>query len=248
MWGALVLLAAQTVPVMPGAPGMPPFPYAQAQVCEGTEHGSRSAGLLDLQLGESFAAAMARSTYRFRSALPASGFHHSSDRLDLRLRDGARVLDRPGIGGMHWSVLQVTEDARDAGTIALIGFHDQARPLTLDEALDRAMVLRRWFAAGGFRALRAPRGERDSRGFMTTSAPNALARPRDLARARAMLIDERLATPEMNLFRLRRGPQELHVTLENRRRLTAVMTRGGESIFNACNGREWSLEVYLSAR
>jgi hypothetical protein len=246
IWIFAALLAVQSVPVMPGSPGVPPMPWTQAQICEGTERPPGSAGVLDVRLGEPFAAALARSTFRFRSDLPPTGIHVTGERLDLRIRDGARLLELPGIGGMHNTALQVTEDPAGGG-IALIGFHDQARPLTLAEALDRAVMLRRWFVAGGFRALPVLRGVRDSRDFQVSSAPNALAGPRDRARAEVMLADERLATPAMSLFRLRRGNQEVHVTLENWRRQTAVMTRGAASVFNACQGREWGLQVYLSA-
>ncbi len=246
MRGLLVLLAAQSVPVMPGSPGVPATPITQTQICESTERPPGSAGVLDIRLGEPFAAALARSTYRFRSDLPPTGIHLASDRMDLRFRDGARVLDLTGIGGMHNAMLQVTEDP--AGSrIVQIGFNYQGRPLSLTEALDRAVMLRHWFVAAGFRALPVLRGIRDSRGFRVTSAPNALARPRDRAAAEVMLADEALATPEMQLFRLRRRGQEMDVTLVNWRRETAVMTHGASSDFDACHGRELGLQVYLTA-
>jgi hypothetical protein len=247
MWSLVALLAAQTLPVMPGSPGLPPPRYTQAQVCEGTEPSSRPhGGVLDIRLGEPIAAALARSTFRFRPEYAGSSIQITGDRLDLRFRDGDRVLDLPGLGGMHNTILDVNEFPGEG--ISLISFWYQGRPLTLAEALDRAEHLRRWFGEGRFRALPAAPSVLDSRGFRTTSAPNALATSRDRARAEALLRDEARAIPEMELFRLKRGRQEIQATLQNWRRLTAVMTRGGASIFDACQGREWGVEVYVSTR
>lgn len=247
MWSLVALLAAQSFPIMPGTPGLPPPSYTQAQVCDGTERSSRPhGGVLDIRLGEPLAAALARSTFRFEPEYADYSSHITGGRLDLRFRDGDRVLDLPGIGGMHNTILNVNELPGEG--ISLISFWYQGRPLTLAEALDRAQHLRRWFGEGRFRTLPAAPSVLDSRGFRTTSAPNALATPRDRARAEALLRDEARAIPEMELFRLARGRHEIQATLQNWRRLTAVMTRGHASIFDACGGREWGVEVYFSTR
>ena len=76
MWGLVALLFAQSVPIMPGSPGLPPFPYTPTQVCEGTERAGGPRGLLDLRLDEPIATALARSTYRFRPE--QSGSQHGA--------------------------------------------------------------------------------------------------------------------------------------------------------------------------
>ena len=233
MWGIAFLFAAFAAP---GAAAPP-------SVCEGAP--AQSAGALDVRLGEPFAAAMARSTYRFRPDFPPTGLHSSGERLDLRFRDGERLLDLPGIGGTYNTALEVTEILGGA-TIGLIGFNYQDRPLTVAEALDRAIMLRRWFVEGGFRALPQLRGVRDSRGFRIANAPNALAAPGDRAVAETMLANERRAIPAMTLFRLRRGGQQVDVSLENWRRVTVITGGGGADAFNACHGREWGLHIYLT--
>ncbi len=62
-----------------------------------------------------------------------------------------------------------------------------------------------------------------------------------------MLANERPGLPAMSLFRLRRGGQEVDVSLENWRRVAIATGIGGADAFNACRGREWGLEVYLTA-
>jgi hypothetical protein len=245
MWGPLFLLAAQSLPAMPGSTGVPPAPYTQAQICQGTERPPGSAGVVDVRLGEPFAAAQARSSHRFRSDYPATGYHFTFERIDLRFREGARVLELPGIAGTHNTSFRMTEDTDGRG-IVLLNFHAQGRPLTLAEALDRAIMLRRWFVAGGYRVLPVLRGLRDSRGFRVASAPHALARRRDRTAAAAMLADRARAIPAMSLFRLRRGGREVDVALENWPRITAATERGEASVFSACHGREWGLQVYFS--
>lgn len=230
MLGIAFLLAAQAVP---GA--------AAPSICEGAP--ARSAGLVDIRLGEPFAAATARSTYRFHSDLPATGYHFAGELLDLRFHDGARILDLPGIGGSYNTALRINLNPGGVN-VGSIAFHHQNRPLTAAEALDRAVALRRWLVAGGFRALPVARGVRDSRGFRVGSAPNALARPRDRAAAAAMLANERL--PSTILFQLRRGGQIADVMLENWRRVLIATGQGGAEAFRACHGREWGLQVYLS--
>jgi hypothetical protein len=230
MWGVAYLLAALSTP---GAAASP--------LCDGTL--AQSTGVLDIRLGEPFAAATARSTYRFHSNMPPTGYHDAGERLDLRLRDGDRLLDLPGIGGTYNTGLHI--NTNPGGTnIGTISFNYQNRPLTLAEALDRAVMLRRWFVAGGFRAQAIIPGQRDSRGFRVGNAPHNLAGPRDRAAAAAMLANERL--PAMNLFTLRRGGQDVYVTLENWRRVLAATGQGGGDAFRACNGREWGLEVMLT--
>jgi hypothetical protein len=235
MWGLLALLAAQSVPAL-----------AQQQVCEGVDAPAGPHALLDVRLDERPGEALARSTIRFERGRSGPLVYSTHDRFDLRLHQGGRTLALTGIGGMPNAILQLyIEPARG---IVMVGFNDQGRPLTLAEALDRAAQLRRWFGAGGFLDLPLWRGVHDSRGFRVANAPHALARPHDRAVAEARLGDETHAILEMNLFRLGRGRHELLVTVENWRRIDAIMTPGQASPFDACNGREWSLHVELSAR
>lgn len=204
-----------------------PPPSEAWEVSEATP----SLGRVDFELGEPFAATIARSSFAFPNREYAGG-ERASGVAELRVAIGDKVHDFGRVAGLAWRV-----DESDQGNrIGSIGFSAQDRLLDLGEALGRAREIQSWLVQAGF-SPGVPEGS-SLTPFQLIDPYRYEEQAAGWDEAATILADEDQGIQGMHLFMMRAQGWYAQVSVINH-------SRGPDAMAAPAPGREWTLDVEL---
>lgn len=187
-------------------------------------------GTIDFEIGEPLSKTVERSTYPFPGSVGRDSIFATNDVVDLRFRFRGAVLSFPTTGGMSSAALILSSDSVRR-TLRSVSFVDQHRPLTLDEALERAEATEAKLGALGF--------QRAEPSFDITERADRRPAQRELdwQTARRLLAEDE-AVLAMRLYSLKANGVTYSAELRN-------MARNESSTYDHNFGREWLLSIWI---
>lgn len=219
--------------------------------------GPRAAGHLGLRLGASVREMEAASSpgARLAQAFGTNRVAFTDEPLHVRWEAAAgRQFVFDDVGGTGQAVLLLNL-AIEAERLDNFSFAWQNRPLSLEEALERAKRLERWLIGAGYSPGDPGEPRRRPFGIQSESLVAPARWAADWADAERLLGAEAENIEEMLLFALSSPEATVTASLKNGRRATRNFgMRGrdpndplaGRSVFDRNGGYEWQLDIYVS--
>jgi len=213
------------------------FPLNACAAPPSVEH----AGTIRVSIGMPVQALRAGSTYPVPGEGDDVGFFAVTDRLDLIYIDQGREIAFRDLGGPHF----FTAVLASQGRVISVSFSPRRDSLSLDEALQEAQAIYRWFEAQGYRS------ERGGIGFSIhyANGPESPKPVLTFADARAALLDPQARISEATLVNVVRpdGQVGMGIEIRNSRRMQAVYNPRLDDESRALSERRYSLQVIMGA-